>query len=363
MDELQQRKFITKVTYYAIIAILAILFLRYPLPYLMPFIIGWLVAALLKKPIQWLTNKTKIPRTIVSIAVVLLFYILLMLLAVLLGIELVDAAINYFSELPAFYKANIEPTIYAAYDTLAEFIANLEPDVIEEVTKIFNAIVSKTGELVTSISMIVVSWLSSFITKVPGTLVKTLLAIISSILIAIDYQAISSFLMQQFNEEQKKVIWEIQTYLVDTILGTLKCYMIIMLITACELTLGFVLMGISNAVIIACSIAVLDILPVLGSGTVLIPWAIVDLILGNYKLAIELFILYAVITVIRQIIEPHIVGKQMGLHPVVSMASMFIGLQVAGIVGMLGFPILISLIVHLNQTGIIHLYKNSEAAA
>ena len=92
----------------------------------------------------------------------------------------------------------------------------------------------------------------------------------------------------------------------------------------------------------------------------MIPWAVITALLGDYTMALKLFILYIVITIIRNIIEPKIVGSQLGLHPVVTLASMFAGVQLAGVVGLFGFPIGLSLLKHLNNTGTIDIFKRPD---
>ena len=109
--------------------------------------------------------------------------------------------------------------------------------------------------------------------------------------------------------------------------------------------------------LIALLISVFDILPVLGTGGIMIPWVVIDVILGNYSLALGLLVLYLIITVIRNIIEPKIVGKQIGLHPVITLASMFVGVQLLGVWGLFGFPIGLSLLRHLNDTGTVKIFR------
>ena len=117
---------------------------------------------------------------------------------------------------------------------------------------------------------------------------------------------------------------------------------LILFMTFMELFIGLKILKVPYAGIIAFVIAILDILPVLGTGGVLIPWSIVSLILGDFITAAGIIILYIVITVIRNIVEPRLIGKQMGLHPVVTLAAMLVGLNLFGIVGLFGFPILFS---------------------
>lgn len=113
-------------------------------------------------------------------------------------------------------------------------------------------------------------------------------------------------------------------------------------------------------VIIAIVTAIVDIIPVLGTGTVLIPWAAYNLIVGNYSLAIGLAVIYAAITVIRQIIEPKLVAGQLGLSPVVTICSLYLGLKIFGVFGMIIAPILVTMLKVLNDEGIIKLWKSEK---
>ena len=87
------------------------------------------------------------------------------------------------------------------------------------------------------------------------------------------------------------------------------------------------------------------------------PWVLIELLQGNPFMALKLFGVYVTVTVVRNIIEPKIVGGQLGLHPVVTLCSMFVGVQLFGVVGLFGFPIGLSLLRYLNDHGVIHIFK------
>lgn len=146
----------------------------------------------------------------------------------------------------------------------------------------------------------------------------------------------------------------------------LRAYGIIMFITFCELFLGLSilnLIGVMNngyVFMIAIAIAVFDILPVAGSGGILIPWAVVSLILGSYPKAIGLIVIYVVITVIRQYIEPKIVGSSLGVHPIVTLAGLYFGLKLFGFMGMFIIPLTVMTLKAFNDAGRIHLYKTPD---
>ncbi len=118
----------------------------------------------------------------------------------------------------------------------------------------------------------------------------------------------------------------------------IKGYAILMLMTFLELLAGFLILRVKYALLLSLLIAVIDILPVLGTGTVLIPWGIAGLILKNTALGIGILVLYAVITVIRNFAEPKIIGKQIGINPLFTLLSMFIGIKLLGFAGVIIFP-------------------------
>ena len=143
----------------------------------------------------------------------------------------------------------------------------------------------------------------------------------------------------------------------------IKSYATIIFVTFCEITIGLnilKLIGVyDGGYIVAISIctALLDILPVFGTGTVLIPWAVISFFSGNIGLGIGLLVIYALITVIRQILEPRLVAMNVGLPPIVTLAGMYLGLQIFGVVGLFALPITFVMINVLNEEGIIHLWS------
>jgi predicted PurR-regulated permease PerM len=115
--------------------------------------------------------------------------------------------------------------------------------------------------------------------------------------------------------------------------------------------------GQQNVFLLALLIALLDILPIVGTGTVLLPWALISFITGDFASGICLLVIYAVITVIRQFIEPKIVGDQVGLHPVATLIAMIVGTRLFGAIGLFGLPISLAIIKDLNDHGKIHVFK------
>ena len=143
-----------------------------------------------------------------------------------------------------------------------------------------------------------------------------------------------------------------------------KAYALIMLVTFTEVFIGLTILkmiGLFNSsyiAVIAVVTAIVDVIPVLGTGTIVLPWAAYSFITGNVGMGVGLLVLYAVVTVIRQIVEPKLVAGQLGLPPFVTLIAMYLGLKIIGVLGVFVFPIIIIMLKLLNDEGIIDLWKS-----
>lgn len=118
-----------------------------------------------------------------------------------------------------------------------------------------------------------------------------------------------------------------------------RAYLILMLITFLILLVGFLVLDVPYALLLAILSAIVDMLPVLGVGTILFPWAAVLLLQRKFYLGFGLLILYAVCTLVRQITEPKLIGKSLGLHPLLTVFATYVGFQLFGVIGMLLSPL------------------------
>ena len=357
MNQEKKKEFIVNVIYILIWLVIAYFILKMVVPLLTPFILAFLLAFVLRKPIRRLEQKLHIHRKAASILLVALFYCTIGLLLTLLGIQLVATVKDLLVQLPDIYTRIIEPALEHMALQLESLDIKLDPQLSTALNDLFDQLLAAGGNLVSSISMSAVGAVSNAATSVPGVFLGFVLMIISSFFIAMDYDKIVGFAVRQLNQKHSLLLTEIKNYIVGTLFLCIRSYFIIMVITFFELSVGLSVLGIDNAVIIAMLIAIFDILPVLGTGGIMIPWTIIVFLQGNFSLALGLLVLYLLITVIRNIIEPKIVGASLGLHPVLTLISMFVGLRYFGFLGMFGFPILLSLLRNLNEKGVIHLYQ------
>lgn len=353
----KKRSFIINVLYFGLMVVIVFVLLKYAVPLLAPFLIGFAIAYLLKRPIRFVSTRLKANRKLVAILMVLVFYCTIGLLIVLLSIKAFTAAGDFLQRLPSFYTFRVEPVLMNIFDGIEQSVLSMDEALVASLENLWGEFVNSLGQIVSSLSGRAITALSSMAGSLPGLFVKLLMMIISTFFIALDYDRIASFFVRQLSENGRTIFWEIKDYVTGTLFVCIRSYAIIMSITFVELSIGLSIIGIENAVMIALLIAVFDILPVLGTGGIMIPWAVITAIQGEYKLAIALFAVYIVVTIIRNVIEPKIVGSQLGLHPVATLASLFVGAQLFGAVGLFGFPIGLSLLRYLSEQGTLKIFK------
>lgn len=373
-----RRAQLINIAYAAVMLLLVYVFFKYCFTIAAPFLISFFFAVILQKPLRWLDKRTKGKcHGLMSVLLVLLsIAIVLVPIGFIIG-AIVREISGFFgfladqlSDLPTFL-ATLENEILRILKFLPDSIYT---SVSDSVTEFFGNLIndfdiSKLGISLDSIKSGVTSGITgiySVVKNIPSALISIVIGVIAWIFFTKDYAKIVLFIKRQLPESKKNLLGEIKQVFTKTILKMIRAYGVIMFITFCELLIGLTILktiGVSSSsynVIIALCVAVFDILPVAGSGGILIPWALVSLVLGNIGMAIGLMVIYAVISVIRQYIEPKIVGNSLGVHPLVTLAGLYFGLKLFGFMGMFIVPICVMTIKAFNDTGRIHLYTPPE---
>ena len=352
-----QKRFLIRIGFWAVVILLVILCLKYVLPFLLPFVVAFLIAALLNRPIMFLAEKLNGKRVVPAILMTLLFYVAAAALFSLLGLRVFMYVWETVRALPQLYRNTLEPALETMFSSLEVYLDELDPAVVTALMDNMNSALGSLGSFVTNASVRIISYISGIAAAVPGSFLNVIITIIVTFFLVIDYPKVTGFILRQLPEKADFYIGEVRDYVGGTLLKCLASYALILCITFLEISVGLTVLRVPNAILIALCIAVFDILPVLGTGGIMIPWGIISLIMGKWVLGLGLLALYLIITVIRNIIEPKIVGHQVGLHPVVTLLSMLAGLQLFGIIGLFGFPITLSLLKNLNDRGVIHILK------
>lgn len=353
----KRRSFIINTGYFVLVGAIIFLAIKYSLLWLTPFIIGFIVASILRPIIKKIQKNFRLGHKPLAALVVLVFYGTIGLIVGLLSVKLFLSMKDLFIWLPNYYTQSVEPVFIELLNWTQGWFAALDPELLQSLSDISSNLISSIATLISRFSSGMVSFISSGISSVPNFFVSLVFAIISSFFFAIDYPAVTNFLGKQLTAKQKETLIEIKETVGKTLINFVKAYSIIMGITFLEISLGLSLLKVENAFYIAAIIAVLDVLPALGSGGVLIPWAIIQMLKSNWFLGIGLLILYVVVLVVRNIIEPKVVGGRIGLPPIIMLMCMFAGVKIFGILGLFILPIVVIIIKELNESGKIRVFK------
>lgn len=353
----KRRRFIINIVYIALVLGLAYLVLEYALGWVMPFILGFLVALAFRPLIRLCTEKTKLNKRFCAFVIVLLGYILVGVLLWWLGFILFRSIKDFCMNLPTFYAEEISPFFGVANQGLLDFAKWFAPDIADQVENLLSSSLESLQASLVDISTNVLTALAGASTKIPLLLISLIFTILSSLFISMDYDHVMDFIKRQIPEKNREFLQDIRTYLGKTLASYLKAYLILMGITFIELSVGFLALRVRNSFGIAALIAVADAFPILGTGTIVLPWAVISLFQQRYYLALGLLLLYLIVTAVRQFIEPKIIGDQLGLPPIVAILCIYLGFVLFGVLGAILFPVTMNIILCLHRAGKIHIWK------
>ncbi|MDD3693042.1 MAG: sporulation integral membrane protein YtvI [Oscillospiraceae bacterium] len=352
-------QFLINLLYYGVLLAIGILVLRYLFMWMLPFVLAFVVAAGLQRPLGWLVKKTNISRKVFSVILVVFVILLIASIVAVIGWQLIQGIISFVSDNKNI--VTIEKTVMGLTDTINEFIYSFSHILSEQamislqraITEFSSNIISSVTGLFTNVAASV----ASATARLPILLVSFIIWVVASIFLSIDYHNVLSFILRQVPDRHSETISFVRSICTNTLFKLLRAYGLLMFITFVELSIGFTLLRIPYALLLAALIALVDILPVLGTGTVLVPWAFIALIMGEVKMFIGLGIIYIIVTIVRNVLEPRLVSMQIGLNPLVTLFFMFLGLRAIGLLGMLLFPLIVMVLVQLHESGKIRIWK------
>ena len=337
----RRKKFIVNVLYFGLAAALIYIAVKYVLALVVPFIIGFLFSLMLRPAIRFISKKTHLPYGAAAVILSLLLYAAICLLLIFLGAKIVLVLQTGFTSLPEIYAQRIAPMLGSLFGRLQNLSVKFDPNISQVVQNITSSVTSSVGSVVSGFSTSVIVFLSSTVFSLPGILLAALLSVISTVFFAMDSGKIAGYIDKLMPSSMRQNAATLRR--VTGCIGKkyVKSYSIILAVTFVELSVGLLIMGVGNAIIIAALIAVVELVPLVGMGVVMIPWIIVKLAQGQTGFAIGLAVTYGVIIIVRNVMEPRIVGHEIGVHPLAMLISMYVGLQLFGFIGIFALPILL----------------------
>ncbi len=336
------------------LALLTFVIFKYALGAVAPFILAAIIAAAVAPAAKKISKKSKIPLKLISAVLVISIFLVvsgLLYLAVSRLIAEVGNLLERLSDNPEAVSQALESFTDRFTQNGSKFkllYKIFESDYFKELgINIDKILQSALESLVSSLSSSLPSAAVAIVSRIPSIFLFVIVLLLSAFYFSADGDRISRSLTSVLPRSWQARLPLIKRKFSNTLSGYLKAYLLIMLITFLEMFVGLSVLGVRYAFLLSMIIAVVDILPILGTGAVLVPWAIFSFITSNVRLGTGLLVLYATTLIIRQFIEPKIVGRSLGLHPLATLASVYLGLELLGVSGILIGPMVALLLKEL----------------
>ena len=361
--------------YYLFMLVAFYLFMHYAFWLVFPFLFSFFIAAALQRPVNFFQRKFKIKKGFSAVMLVLFFYAAIAVVLVVIGMRLWAGARD-FAGFVTVQVDNLPEMIIGLAERLGELAQRLPESMAESVTTWLSYNVTQPlyegeeGVLTNLVTHINFEWfrapMSGVLTaagRIPTIVFAAMVTVISSFFMTTSYDSISNFIKKQLSPQRQEGLSATKRIMFSSLGKLLRANLILMAITGVLLAIGLLILqwaglyGGGYLLAIVLITAAVDILPGLGTATVLIPWSLYSLIMGNIGLGVGLLVILAVITVVRQVVDPKVMASNLGLPAIATIAAMYIGLQLFGFVGLLLMPILLTIVKVLNDEGVIHVWK------
>lgn len=304
------------------------------LRFFMPFVIGWVIALIANPLVRLLERKLKIVRKHSSVMIVVAVLALIVGVLYFLTAKLFVELFSFMKDLPDIYE-NTLVDVMGVFQKIEHVFDFLPPDIQNAVSQFTENLGTYMGSLIQMVAAPTMEIAGNFAKGIPNAMVNMIVMILS----AYFFIAQQDKLVGSLKKLAPDFVLRYMVYLRKDVRGLIGGYFLaqfrIMFVVGIILAVGFFVLGVEYGLVFAVLIAFLDFLPVFGTGTVLLPWAVVKLFSGTYAYGVGLLLLYVTTQVVRQIIQPKIVGDSMGLPPLVTLFLLYIGFKVRGIAGMI----------------------------
>lgn len=256
---------------------------------------------------------------------------------------------DFARTLPDLFQNQLYPFFVEVADRIQAVLDPIDTSLADWIIELGKTVAQSLGKFATDLSASAVKLVANGAVSIPGIVVQIIIAVVSSFYIAADYDKILAFLTNLIPAGKRSFIIDVLHYAKTAVGAFIKSYSILFLVTFLELWMGLLILRIPYALGIAFGIALFDLMPILGTGGILLPWAVIALIMGNFSQALGVAVLYIIITIVRNALEARIVGSHIGLHPLATLVAMILGLRLMGLLGMLLFPICLVAVTNLKK--------------
>ena len=327
-----------------------------------PFVAAWVAAALLNPLVRWFQRKVGWSRQVLTLLLLLLLLCLigagLALLVYAAGSELVSLAQNW--------SGLLEPA-QGALDRLEELFARMWTLVPPQLTQLVQSSGDGMMEWLEETASVLIQELADYTTNkamgLPSFVVALVIFIMATFFLTADYPYLRTRAIQNMDEGLLRFLSQVKVTALGAFGGYLKAELLLSVGVFFILLAGFFITRQPYGLLLALVLAIMDFIPIIGAGTVMVPWAVIALITQDYPTAIEMMSIWGVIALFRRVMEPKFVGDQTGLSPILSLVSIYVGMKLAGVLGMILGPIVLLVLLNLAGMGMFRSLRRDLTAA
>ncbi len=344
----------------AAVCILAYFILPTLLVALAPFIIAYILSLALEPLIRVLNERLRLPRPVAACICTVLAVGIIGALISWLGVTLWTQIVELVDKWPELYEAG-KDYIMRLFAGLQSYYASLSPQMQQYITYGIEEARAGLTSLISPVANWLVYFARSLAAGVPSAIIFVIVTFLACNFMCAEKKKLRSLFSRMVGAKTVNRISAVWRDLKSALGGYVKAQLSIMCVSSIILLIGFTIADVPFALLLAISVAILDGLPVFGSGAVLIPWSLISLIHGDFATLAIMLSMYIIIIITRQILEPRILGKHIGVPPLLTLMSMYIGLKFIGIFGMILGPVIVLIVKNLYIGGVFdRLLKTEE---
>ncbi|ADI26000.1 MULTISPECIES: sporulation integral membrane protein YtvI [unclassified Geobacillus] len=317
-------------------------------PYSVPLLFALATALLLEPSIRRLQENYKLKRVHAVTAIFSLFIIILGLSLYFLVVIFVQQVMALSQKLP-YVLNEATKVLDRLIQTWQSYSSSIPQEIIDSLERGVNTVEQMLLSFATNLTQSLVHYIAA----IPAFLIHFLVYLIALFLICLDLPQLKQGMRRYLSERTEQRLGMVVAQLSKAGIGFLKAQFLLSLITFFLALSGLFVLGVDYAALMALVIVVVDILPILGTGSVLVPWGLISMANGNNTLGIGLIVLFVVITVVRRIIEPKVFSTNLGISPLAALVSVYLGFQLLGFIGLFVGPVVVILVEALAKAGVI----------
>jgi sporulation integral membrane protein YtvI len=342
-----------------------IAFIMLAAPYVYPFIISFVLAIVMNPIVRLIENKTVLNRT-AAVVLILLIFLGICIGGLALAVTEIAQGATYlaktvpahFTDFVSYIQKLSEQYVMPYYERLLSFQQELDSSQQDALDENLQAVAQHLSVTLGEGIQAALEAVPLLLSKAPLYISVCVFALLGTFFLCKDWEKISRLLERVLPIMLLSSTRQVGEGLKKACIGFLKAQALLLSLTFLIMCIGFAVLRIEHPFATAFFIALVDIVPYMGTGIVFIPWILYSFLTGKFSLTIGLAVLYLVIVLQRQLMEPNLLSVQIGLNPLATLIAVFAGFQLLGFIGLLAGPVLLVILHTLYQTGVLHLLWN-----